>query len=147
MVWLIILSVVVVIAFSFVLYRFADTSLKIASSVVLALMIVFGVCYLCFVAYNLAWNWDGEAARAIRDYGVWTLGLPIAALGSLALVVVLPTTSTQTLKFKGLSFDLEGPAVQALFWVVCFLSIIGSIKLLTPASSGQQGIEQKAESK
>jgi len=147
MVWLIILGIVVVIALSFLLYPFADTSLKIASNVVLALMIVFGVGYLCFVTYNLVWNWDGEAARAIRDYGLWTLGLPIAALGSLALVIVLPTTSTQTLKFKGLSFDLEGPAVQALFWVVCFLSIIGSIKLLTPGAPDQQGTEQKAESK
>src|SRR5215469_6236939 len=113
--WLIILSVAVVIALSFLLYRFADTSLRIASNVVLALMIVFGVGYLCFVAYNLVWHWDGEAAQAIRAYGLWTLGLPIAALGSLALVIVLPTSSTQTLKFKGLSFDLEGPAVQALF--------------------------------
>ena len=42
MVWLIILGIVVVIALSFLLYRFADTSLKIASNVVLALMIVFG---------------------------------------------------------------------------------------------------------
>jgi len=144
---LIIISLVIVIALSFLLYRFADTSLKIVSNVVLALMIVFGVCYLCFVAYNLVWNWDGEAARAIRDYGVWTLGLPTAALGSLALVIVLPTTSAQTLKFKGLSFDLEGPAVQALFWVVCFLSIVGSIKLLQPGASDHQGTEQKADSK
>lgn len=86
--------------------------------------------------------------RAIRDYGVWTLGLPIAALGSLALVILLPTAipSTEPLKFTGLSFDLEGPAVQALFWVVCFLCIVGSIKLLTPGTAGQARTEQKAES-
>jgi hypothetical protein len=73
--------------------------------------------------------------------------LPVAALGRVALVIVLPTTSNETLKFKGLSFDLEGPAVQALFWVVCFLCIVGSIKLLTPGTSDHQGTEQKTETK
>lgn len=74
---------------------------------------------------------------------------PIAALGSLALVILLPTAipPTEPLKFKGLSFDLEGPAVQALFWVVCFLCIVGSIKLLTPGAAGQEPAEQKQAGK
>jgi hypothetical protein len=37
-------SIVIVIALTFLLYRFADTPLKIVSNVVLALMIVSGVC-------------------------------------------------------------------------------------------------------
>lgn len=58
-----------------------------------------------------------------------TIGLPCAALTSLALVVFLRTTDGPIefdvfgLKFKGAS----GPIVM---WVLCFLSMAGAIHLL-----------------
>jgi amino acid transporter len=100
--------------------RNADGWLKIVSYVVLALILVLGTFYLSFAAYNLVADWNGEISKDIRAYSVLTLGLPLAALGSLALVIVLPATSSEKLKFEGLSFKLEGPAVQIVLWVVFF---------------------------
>ena len=37
-----------------------------------------------------------------------------------------------TLKFEGLGFKLEGPTIQIILWMLCFLTIVGSIKLLQP---------------
>jgi cytochrome bd-type quinol oxidase subunit 2 len=106
--------------------RNADGWLKIVSYVVLALILVLGTFYLSFAAYNLVADWNGEISKDIRAYSVLTLGLPLAALGSLALVIVLPATSSEKLKFEGLSFKLEGPAVQIVLWVVCFFAIEGA---------------------
>jgi hypothetical protein len=40
-----------------------------------------------------------------------------------------------TLKFEGLGFKLEGPTIKIILWMLCFLTIVGSIKLLQPENN------------
>jgi hypothetical protein len=57
------------------------------------------------------------------------VGLPIAAIFSVFLVVVLQQTSGPV-KFEGLGFKFEGTSGQVVLWILCFMSMAGAIKLL-----------------
>jgi magnesium-transporting ATPase (P-type) len=56
-------------------------------------------------------------------------GVPIAAVTALAVVMVLRISSGQ-LVFKVWVFKVRGAAGEALFWVLCFLSIVLALYLL-----------------
>lgn len=57
------------------------------------------------------------------------VGLPMAAVASLFLVLVLEYVSGK-IEFEILGLKFKGAAGQIVFWVFCFLSIVLSIKLL-----------------
>lgn len=124
-----------------VLFYFAKESVRLTSVIVLAIILVIVIFYLVFITYNLVSDYKSEISKEIRSVGTFALGLPIAALGSLALVIVLPAATNQTLKFEGLGFKLEGPTIQIILWVLCFLTIVTSIKLLMPGE--RQGPAQQ----
>jgi hypothetical protein len=54
--------------------------------------------------------------------------VPVAAVASLALVTLLPltTSSSEPLKLKGLTVEVEGPAAQIILWVMCFIAIVAA---------------------
>ena len=57
------------------------------------------------------------------------IGLPMAAIASLFIVLVLEYVSGQ-IEFEIQGVKFKGGAGQIVFWIFCFLSIVLSIKLL-----------------
>ncbi len=58
-----------------------------------------------------------------------TIGLPVAAVISLLLILVLRET-TGKLEFEALGFKFRGASGPVVLWVLCYLAITLSIKLL-----------------
>lgn len=137
----IIVAVAVICLLSWLFYSAKGDAVRLLSMIVLAIIFVISLFYLSFAAFYLVTDWNGDISKEIRSVGTFTLGLPIAALGSLALVIVLPAATNQSLKVEGAGFKIEGPTIQIILWVLCFLTIVGSIKLLQPGS--QPGAAEK----
>jgi len=57
------------------------------------------------------------------------VGLPMAAMASLFIVLILEYVSGK-IEFEILGLKFKGAAGQIIFWIICFLSIVLSIKLL-----------------
>lgn len=76
---------------------------------------------------------DPEVAKAfialVREKFPAIIGLPIAALFSLFIVVMLRIT-TGPIEFEAEKIKIKGAAGPVIFWVICFVSIALSIKLL-----------------
>jgi hypothetical protein len=58
------------------------------------------------------------------------VGLPLAALGALFLVTFLEQRSLSAIKFKIPGFEFEGASGQIVLWVMCYLAIATSFKML-----------------
>ncbi len=57
------------------------------------------------------------------------VGLPLAALASLCIVLVL-RISSGPIEFEAWGLKFKGAAAPIIFWVLCYLSIAASIKVL-----------------
>ena len=57
------------------------------------------------------------------------IGLPMAAIASLFIVLILEYVSGK-IEFEILGLKFKGAAGQIIFWIICFLSMVLSIKLL-----------------
>ena len=68
----------------------------------------------------------------VKNHFAAIVGLPVAAIFSVFLVVVLQQT-TGPVKFEGLGFKFEGTSGQVVLWIFCFLAIAAAIKLLWTA--------------
>ncbi|MCZ4311875.1 hypothetical protein O4H66_00520 [Comamonadaceae bacterium G21597-S1] len=67
--------------------------------------------------------------QIVQDHFAAIVGLPVAAIFSAFLVVVLQQTSGPV-RFEGLGFKFEGTSGQVVLWVFCFLAITVAIRLL-----------------
>ncbi len=68
-------------------------------------------------------------ARLVEKQFAVVVGLPLAA--ALAALVVLILRHTEgPIKFRGLGFEFEGASGQVILWVICFLAVVGAIRLL-----------------
>lgn len=84
-----------------------------------------------FLALNIYLLWfDTTIARdVISQHYAATLGLPLAAIASLVLVILLEASSGP-IEFKGLGFEFKGTSGQVVLWVFVFLSMAMAVKLL-----------------
>ncbi len=83
-----------------------------------------------FLAFNIYLLWFDESVREIiKEHYAVTIGLPMAAVASLVLVVILEASSGPV-HFKGMGFEFRGASGQVVLWVLVFLAIAGAIKLL-----------------
>jgi hypothetical protein len=99
----------------------------IAGSIVTGVVTIFSIAIFSLILW--------------RDYkeGVWyevakqhfaaVIGLPMAAVASLFVVLVL-RISSGPIEFEGASFKFKGAAAPIVFWLFCFLGIAAAIKLL-----------------
>ena len=78
--------------------------------------------YLNLIPYEALLNISTTHFAAI-------VGLPVSAVFSVFLVVVLQQTSGPV-KFEGLGFKFEGTSGQVVLLVFCFLAIAAAIKFL-----------------
>lgn len=77
----------------------------------------------------LIWYTQGPKAAAFiaEHYPVVVLG-PLAATAAFVVVSVFSQTEGP-IRFKGLGFEFEGGAGPVILWVVCFLSVVGAIRM------------------
>lgn len=92
------------------------------SFLIILLSVVYG--YKIVVAL---W-FEGGFSKMIDHNPYQAIALPVAALISLGLVLSLEQKS-EGIKFKAVGFEFEGASGQIVLWVMCYLSIVLSIKL------------------
>ena len=108
------------------------------------LTVVGMLIYMVIVLYLglFAGGFAGQTNSGFLSAPLVFVGVPVAAVASLALVTLLPltTSSSEPLKLKGLSVEVEGPAAQIILWVMCFIAIIAGI--VAAAAIGPKGHNQ-----
>ena len=102
---------------------------RILAYAAFVVLIAIGAFWFGIIAYHFIRDWDGDTAKSIRENSIQSIGLPVSALASFALVYSFPEALGKTLKFKMLGAEVSGPASQLLFWVLCFLAFILAIRL------------------
>ncbi len=70
-----------------------------------------------------------EWVAIIRNHFASTVGLSLAALAA-AFIVIGLRQSSGPIKFEGFGVKFEGSSGEVILWIICFLSIVGSIRLL-----------------
>ena len=98
------------------------------SWLIMAVLIAFAI----YLMYKLAHVHETPGdfwKNLIREQVPVIVGLPMAGLGSLFLTLVL-RISTGPLEFEVGGVKFKGGAAPIVFWLLCFLSISGSIALL-----------------
>jgi hypothetical protein len=98
------------------------------SWLIIAVLIAFGI----YLMYKLAHVHETEGEfwkNLIQKQFPVVVGLPMAGLGSLFLTLVL-RISTGPIEFEVGGVKFKGGAAPIVFWLLCFLSISGSIALL-----------------
>ena len=86
--------------------------------------------FLLFVLGILSeWN-QAYWSDAIRDHFPAVIGLPMAAVAAFIVVVFLQQNTEGPIEFQGLGFKFKGPSGAVVLWMICFIVIAGTIKLL-----------------
>ena len=100
----------------------------IMSWIVVIILTSFGVFAL--VSLTSVHETEGDYWKTlIRDQFPVLVGLPMAGLGGLFVTLIL-RISTGPLEFELAGLKFKGGAAPIVFWIVCFLSIVLSIRLL-----------------
>ena len=126
-------SIVAAAVFFFVLLRFKERASQVASLAIVCGILATALAYFFIIGNSLLVAWDAPLSQALRQNAFLSLGIPLAALGALALVVLLPTVTQSALKAKAFGIELEGPTVGIILWLLCFGAIVGAIKWLASA--------------
>ena len=92
--------------------------------VLLALMSI-GFAFAYFIIKGIS----PEYAPLYKRNFIVIIGLPLAALASLFIVLVLRQTQGP-LEFEGLGFKFRGASGPVILWVLCYLAFVLSFKTL-----------------
>jgi len=101
---------------------------RIFGWVALGAAAIWGTMAGGFLAYHSAQR-DGWMVQLVREQFPALILLPMSALGALCIVLLL-RLSSGPLEFKVIGFEFRGASGQVVLWVVCFLAMIASVKLL-----------------
>jgi len=80
---------------------------------------------------DLTFGHEAWTAFVLANFGL-VLGLPMAAALAFGVIVAFQTTSEGPVSLKFGPLEFTGPAGPIVLWVVCFLSIVAAIEVLTP---------------
>ncbi len=94
------------------------------------LMVILGLAFFIFL-FLQQWFWglDPRLFNQIVDHYAVFLTVPCAAFAALLLVVVFDEAYGD-IKFSIWVLNFEGASAPLILWILCFLSIILSIKVL-----------------
>jgi uncharacterized membrane protein YhdT len=98
------------------------------ASWVLLLAIVL-ICVSVFIAYVRGATVTNFWLPIAQEHFAAVVGLPMAALASLCIVLIVRTSSGR-LEFEAWGLKFKGAAAPIVFWVLCYLAMAVSIKLL-----------------
>ncbi len=100
----------------------------IMSWILVIILTSFGVFAL--IALTSVHETPGDYWKTlIREQFPVLVGLPMAGLGALFVTLIL-RISTGPLEFELAGLKFKGGAAPIVFWIICFLSIVLSIRLL-----------------
>ncbi|MEK0338575.1 MAG: hypothetical protein QQN41_14195, partial [Nitrosopumilus sp.] len=101
---------------------------KVVKWILLLGAILFIVIWFGFILISIVTkqNW---IMSIITNHMTVMLSLPIAGVTSLIIVLFLGTVSGE-IKFKILGMDFKGASGPIVMWVLCYLAIILSLKLM-----------------
>ena len=107
-----------------------ETKTKILNTLawVAATLIVLFSIYIFYIMAQRGYESKVWLPIAQKHFAV-VVGLPMAAIASLFIVLVLEYVSGK-IEFEILGIKFKGAAGQIIFWLLCFMSIVLSIKLL-----------------
>ena len=96
-------------------------------------VVIIGIFVLLIVGYFgyiifLFRDKEKQIVEGITNHGLAAIGLPIAAITSLTLVLLLEEVFGQTIKVKAIGFEFEGAAGPIILWILGFLAITIAIK-------------------
>src|SRR5207253_10929839 len=93
-------------------------------------IILYFVCRAAVLRHSLPYTGAAvQLADYYKEHFPGTIGLPVAAVITLLLIPVLRET-TGKLEFEALGFKFRGASGPVVLWVLCYLAITLSIKLL-----------------
>ncbi len=100
----------------------------IMSWIVIIILTIFGVFAL--VKLSTVHKTEGDYWQIlISEQFPVLVGIPMAGLGALFVTLIL-RISVGELEFELAGLKFKGGAAPVVFWVICFLSIVLSIRLL-----------------
>ena len=100
---------------------------RVAIWILLLMMVI--ICGSVFYAFVMYSKTDHFWVPIAKEHFAAVVGLPMAALASLCIVLVLRIASGPVeLDAWGLKF--KGASAPIVFWLVCFLAIATGIKML-----------------
>lgn len=101
---------------------------RIVAVLALAGVTLVGGVFLFFLARDVA-NAEPWMMEVFRAHSAAVLGLPTAAFAALCIVLFLEAKSGR-IEFEGFGFKFRGASGEIILWVICFLAITASVKLL-----------------
>lgn len=112
----------------------------VSNLVVVAKSVAIGIFVLGLIAYGifLFLAFFGRRAdwrKLTEDNAASVLGLPVSAATSFAIVTILEVTSGGNLNFKAFNLAFEGPASPVTLWLVCYVSLVATMRLARPGAS------------
>ena len=87
------------------------------------------ICVAVFVTFARYGKADELWIPMAREHFAAMVGLPMAALASFIVVMVL-RSSAGPIEFEAWGLKLKGAAGPIVFWVICFMAIAVCIKML-----------------
>jgi hypothetical protein len=103
------------------------TILNCLAWVAATLIVAFSI-YIFYIMARRGYESKVWLPIAQKHFAV-VVGLPMAAITSLFIVLVLEYVSGK-IEFEIPGIKFKGAAGQIIFWIICFLTIVSSIKLL-----------------
>jgi len=94
----------------------------------LAVMVLF-ICSSVFYAFVRYGRTDQFWIPVTQQHFAAIVGLPMALLASFIVVLVL-RVSAGPIEFEAWGLKFKGASAPIVFWILCFLSIAVSIKML-----------------
>ena len=101
---------------------------RIFGWVALGAAAVWGTLVGGFLAYHSLQR-DGWMVQLVQNQFPALILVPMSGLASLCIVLLL-RLSSGPLEFKAIGFEFRGASGQVVLWVVCFLAMVASVKLL-----------------
>jgi hypothetical protein len=98
----------------------------VAQIVAVAILLIIVMVWAVFVIQR--WN-DKEARDIVTTHLQATVGLPVAGIFAYLLVALFRTTEGR-IRFEVIGFKFDGAAGPIIMWVLCFLAIAVSIRML-----------------
>ena len=97
------------------------------------LLIIISFLSLFYFGYLFVWQSFGNVHpdiwKIIKEHYAVFIGLPCAAITSFLLVLILEQVHGE-IEFSALGMNFKGGSGPIVFWVLCYLTIIISIKIL-----------------
>ncbi len=101
--------------------------IKIIAAIAMVGLVVIAFCYTAFITIFIMFS--NFTPKMIYDHFAVIAGLPFIALLSFFIVITLES-SFGTIEFEGLGFKFKGASGPIVFWMLCFLTISMTIKML-----------------